>query len=132
MSFLLEMDTCQAHLLKKRLVNARVGLNRGMLHVSVVTVAELGMWLLHPKTPSLYLQGYGAFIGDVKVIEVDEDIAYRAASLGSKLALQNQRMNTADLLIAATALVRDWTLVSHDILFYSKIPGLKLADWLVP
>jgi len=37
-----------------------------------------------------------------------------------------------DLLIAATALVHDLTLVTHNTQDFMNVPGLGLADWTVP
>ena len=41
-------------------------------------------------------------------------------------------MDAADLLIGATALVHDLTLVTHNTRHYTNVPGLSQADWLVP
>ena len=35
-----------------------------------------------------------------------------------------------DLFIAATALEHDYTLVTHNTRHFSRIPGLKLEDWI--
>lgn len=37
-----------------------------------------------------------------------------------------------DMLIAATALVHDLTLVTHNTQDYVNVPGLRLVDWIVP
>jgi tRNA(fMet)-specific endonuclease VapC len=37
-----------------------------------------------------------------------------------------------DLLNGATALVHNLTMVTHNAKDYSDIPGLTIADWLVP
>jgi len=36
-----------------------------------------------------------------------------------------------DLLNAATALVHDLTLVTHNLQDYVNVPGLRVEDWLV-
>jgi len=40
--------------------------------------------------------------------------------------------DTCHLLIASTALVHGYTVVTHNALDYAMIPGLTLVDWLVP
>lgn len=35
-----------------------------------------------------------------------------------------------DLLIAATAIVHDLTLVTHDLSHFQRVPKLRVADWL--
>ena len=42
------------------------------------------------------------------------------------------RIDNFDLLIAATALDRDLTLVTHNAGHFERIPGLKLIDWEQP
>jgi predicted nucleic acid-binding protein len=37
-----------------------------------------------------------------------------------------------DLMIAATALVHNLTLVTHNTRDYANIPDLRLIDWLTP
>ena len=39
-------------------------------------------------------------------------------------------LDSMDLLIAATALEKDYTLVSHNARHFSRIPDLKLEDWI--
>lgn len=45
------------------------------------------------------------------------------------LESQGIRLEGMDLFIAATAIANDYTLVSHNIRHFSRIPGLKLEDW---
>jgi tRNA(fMet)-specific endonuclease VapC len=37
-----------------------------------------------------------------------------------------------DLMLAATALVRGLTIVTHNTRHFAKVPGLNLEDWTVP
>ena len=37
-----------------------------------------------------------------------------------------------DLLNAATAVVHNLTLVTHNVQDYANIPGLTLDDWMIP
>jgi tRNA(fMet)-specific endonuclease VapC len=37
-----------------------------------------------------------------------------------------------DLLLAATAIAHNLTLVTHNTRDFEKIPGLRLEDWLIP
>ena len=42
------------------------------------------------------------------------------------------RLDNYDLLIAATAITSNMTLVTHNIRHFERIPGLKLIDWEQP
>jgi predicted nucleic acid-binding protein len=50
MSFLLDSDTCSAHL-KSGALTHRIIQYSGRLHISVVTLAELYAWALRRKAP---------------------------------------------------------------------------------
>jgi tRNA(fMet)-specific endonuclease VapC len=50
----------------------------------------------------------------------------------AKLLDQGQPVAAVDLMIAATALVRGFTVVTHNTQHFSKVPGLTVADWTVP
>jgi tRNA(fMet)-specific endonuclease VapC len=67
----------------------------------------------------------------IQLAEVDEPIAHRAAVIGNSLSTQGRRMNTTDLLIAGTALVRGLTLVTPQVQDFAQVPGLTVVDWLI-
>ena len=52
------------------------------------------------------------------------------AQLRAQLELSGQRVEDMDLFIAATAIAKDITLVTHNTRYFSRIPGLKLEDWI--
>jgi tRNA(fMet)-specific endonuclease VapC len=37
---------------------------------------------------------------------------------------------TVDLLIAATAITHDLTVVTHNVKHFADVPGLRVQDWL--
>ena len=56
---------------------------------------------------------------------------YKIRSSKEELFLQFlENLDKMDLFIAATALVNDYTLVTHNTRHFSRIPGLKLEDWI--
>src|SRR5437588_254448 len=76
MNFLLDRSTREAWV---RRVGQRALQNLPALHVSAITVMTLELWLRHANTPGRYLQGYTAARQQLKVVSVDEAVAYRAA-----------------------------------------------------
>lgn len=54
----------------------------------------------------------------------------RYAQLRASLEAQGSRLDNIDLLIAATALVNNLTLVTHNTRHFYRIPDLKLEDWI--
>ena len=95
-------------------------------------VVGLELWVVRAQTPSRYMQVYIALSQQLKVVSVDEAIAHRAAGTASRLRVQGRRIDTVDLLVAATALVHGLTLVTHSPQIYAHVPGLTMADWLIP
>ncbi len=51
------------------------------------------------------------------------------AALRAKLEADGLRLDNFDLLIAASALSEDLTLVSHNTKHFERIPNLKIKDW---
>jgi tRNA(fMet)-specific endonuclease VapC len=131
-TFLLHRDTCAAYLQQVRRVVNRCVQQRGNLYVSPVTATDLEMWLVRAVTPSQYLFRYRIFLQDVAILTVDDAIAHRASGIGSRLRLQGRNPGLAALLVAATALERGLTLVTHSAQTFAGIPGLVLEDWTVP
>ena len=50
----------------------------------------------------------------------------------ARLEAEGRRLGNMDLFIAATALANGYTLVTHNVRHFSRIPGLKIADWIAP
>ncbi len=132
MSFLLNRDACLAVLRGVRAVARRCTANAGVLHVSAVTIMGVELWLLQPSTPVRQAQGYQAMIQAYRVVAVDDAVAHRAAMLGHALRRQGHRLNTVNLLVAATALEHGLTLITHDGQRFAHIPGLTVVDWTAP
>jgi tRNA(fMet)-specific endonuclease VapC len=132
MSFLLHRDTCVACLRGIQKVRSRCLQNRGNLHVSALTVAELEIWLARPLTPARYRQSYAALMQAVRVVDVNVAIAQRTATVAAQLHAQGLQMTTANLLIAATALVHGFTLVTQSSSCFHHTPGLAVVDWTNP
>jgi tRNA(fMet)-specific endonuclease VapC len=131
-SFLLDTDTCSAHLKRPGKLTARFLQYIGRLHVSAVTVAELYKWALRAKAPPQRLQGVLDMLNDMTFLEVNQDVARKFGELRAALVDAGQPKPQLDLLIAATAVVHGLTLVTHNTQDYLAISGLALADWVVP
>jgi predicted nucleic acid-binding protein len=131
MSFLLDTNVCSAYLKNVRSVCNRF-LQHGGLHTSAVTLAELEVWLLRRATPSRFRQGYWSLRRNVTILDLGRRIARRAGRIGADLKDQGLKMALPDLLIAATALVHNLTLVTHNTSDFVNVPGLTMTDWMIP
>src|ERR1051325_11521323 len=113
MSFLIDTDTVSAHLRGIGLVTGRFLQYAGRLYLSVITVTEIKAWLYRPVTSRRFQAVYDALVPDVSILAVDADIADAAGRVSARLQVSGQKLATPDLLIAATAIVHDLTLVTH-------------------
>jgi tRNA(fMet)-specific endonuclease VapC len=104
----------------------------GQLHVSVITVGELLTWALRAKAPGHRLQGVQDLFHDVAILDVTSTVAQKFGELRAGLLDVGRPTPEIDLWIAATALVHDLTLVTHNSRDFAQIPGLRLEDWLAP
>lgn len=97
--------------------------------VSEISLAEMlvGAYKCGKETEFLQIQRIRALFECVPLTYaiIDEYARIRAA-----LEATGSRLETMDLLIAATALANDYTLVTHNTRHFARIPGLKLEDWL--
>jgi predicted nucleic acid-binding protein len=61
---------------------------------------------------------------DAPVLAFDLDIARTHAQLAAGLAATGQSIGSNDLLIAATALTRGYSVLTHNLRHFERVPGL--------
>jgi tRNA(fMet)-specific endonuclease VapC len=132
MSFQIDTDTASAYLRGVGKVQNRFLQYTGQLAVSTITLAELRMWLFRKNTPPRYLQELAGMPQQVRILDLDDMVAQKAGEVGAALLDQGLTIATPDLLIAATALLHNLTLVTHNTQDFANVPGLAVVDWLVP
>jgi predicted nucleic acid-binding protein len=132
MSFLLASDACLSIMRLHRRVSARYAQQMGHVHLSVVSITELALWLIRSPSPGKHTQALSALIRSGTLIEVDESIARRGGLIGLTLHAQRPRPTLSHLIVAATALDRGLTLVTHHPSRYAGIQGLTAIDWAAP
>ena len=103
-----------------------------MLAISMITLMELYMGQQLSSQPELIRN----FIEDwvlqtVTVIDFDHNQAKQAASIQSKLRQKGQTLDWLDVMIAACAVAKEWTLVTGNIRHFGRIPQLRVENWLV-
>ena len=129
MSFLLDTDTCSAHLKQRGSVTNRFAQHLGSLHVSVITVGELMTWAMRSNAPPRRIQGVQSLLNDVTILEVTEVVGIQFGKLRAGLLDAGRPTPEMDLWIAATALVHGLTVITHNVRDFAHIPGLNSDDW---
>jgi predicted nucleic acid-binding protein len=75
------------------------------------------------------LQALLDLLNDVTVLDVTEHMGWKFGELQAALFDAGKPAPETDLLIAATALVYDLTLVTHNVRDFANVPGLMVQDW---
>jgi len=130
LSFLLDTDICSAYLKGNHSIWQRFLQYSGRLHVSVITVGELYTWGRRASAPPKRIQALSDLFEAVTVHDVTVDIGRKFGELRAARLDAGQGTHDMDLLIAATAVVQDLRLVTHNVKDFTGIPGLKVDDWL--
>jgi predicted nucleic acid-binding protein len=131
-SFLLDTDTCSAHLKQRGRVTNRFLQYTGGLYICTITLGELYTWALRAAAPPRRLEVVRELLTDVRVLEVTPQVAEMFGRVQAGLLDRGRPAPSMDLMIAATALVHDLTLVTHNTQDFANVPGLRLTDWLAP
>lgn len=130
MSFLLDTDTCSAFLKGDNQIWQRCMQHTGQLSISALVAAELYTWALRARGSPKRLSALTEFLQDVTVHDVTVEVARAFGALRAKLLDGGRPAPQIDLLIAATALVHNLTLVTHNMQDYEQVPDLRVVDWL--
>jgi len=68
----------------------------------------------------------------LEILPLEIPVDHQYASLRHHLSYQGTPVGPNDLLIAAHALVNDLTVVTANVGEFSRVPGLRVENWLQP
>ena len=88
-------------------------------NLSVITQIELLCW----KTDIVKEQAIKDFIFDSEILEILPDVISHCVNIR-----RNKKIKTPDAIIAATAIARDYTLISNNDKDFNGILGLKYIN----
>ena len=131
MSFLLDTNILSAHLRRPATLAHRFFQHSGRLYTSTVSLAELYDWVNGRRDPEPLRAAIDRLLTyEVSLLSFDADCADEFGRVRSDLRRQGISVDNRDLLIGATGLVYDLTVVTHNTQHFRHIPGLRLEDWL--
>ena len=96
------------------------------LAVSIIAVAEIYEGAFSVAHSEALLAAYRDFLSDYTILPLTDDTVARFARLRAALRRQGWLIPDMDILIAATALEADLTLVTRNFRHFERIAGLKL------
>ncbi|HQW81003.1 MAG TPA: type II toxin-antitoxin system VapC family toxin [Pseudomonadota bacterium] len=131
MRFLLDTNICiYAMRTRPESVQRRLAAARSAdLAISTVTVFELWYGVFCSKAVARNSDALREFLAPLRQLEFDVEDAATCAKIRASLEAGGTPIGPYDLQIAAQALRRKLTLVTHDTAEFKRIAGLKLADW---
>ena len=98
------------------------------LAVSIVSLAELYEGVYRADDPGAAEQAVQTFISDKALLPVTEDICRRFGRHRTDLRRHNQLIGDLDLLIAATCLHHELTLLTTNPRHFERIPDLTVVS----
>src|SRR5436190_23110761 len=118
MNFLLDTDTCSAHMRRPAKLAHRFVQHTGGLAVPTIVLAELFTGAYNHPNSSNLLSLITDLLNEVQVIDFDAACAARFGEVRGTLLQQGIMVSRMDLLIASVALVHNLTLVTHNTADY--------------
>jgi tRNA(fMet)-specific endonuclease VapC len=104
-------------------------LSREGVRTSIITYAELYQGAYYARDPAAALRFLAEFLQGIPILLLSVAVAERFAVVRGALSRQHrQQIGDMDLLIAATALDGDLTLVTRNIRDFSLVPRLKIYE----
>lgn len=130
MKYLLDTDTI-SYLYQGRntVVSTFTSLRPSSVAISAISVAELRLGA-HRKGSKRINQWLDVFFESVTVLPIDRDAAEVFGHIANKLLKSGTPIGQNDTMIAAQALAKKLTVVTHHQKHFSKIAGLKTEDWV--
>jgi tRNA(fMet)-specific endonuclease VapC len=106
-------------------VNLLTTLSEEGIAISLMTYGEIYEGIHYGNDPQQAEAGFRNFLRNVAVLPFTRSIMRCFARIRGELRRSGQIIGDPDILIAATALEQDLTLVSRNQVHFERIPGLR-------
>jgi tRNA(fMet)-specific endonuclease VapC len=130
--YVLDTNIVTAHLKKNPVVMQRIrhAEARGLpVMLNAISYYETRRGLLFADA-QVQLGAFEQLWRTLGIVMIDLAVLDKAAEIYAALRKAGQLIEDADLLIAAIAVVHDFTLVTNNTAHFSRIAGLHVEDWL--
>jgi len=131
MPFLIDTDTIVFSLRQQGAVLDQFKNHRNDLKaISVITYGEL-VFGAYRSAHTTRNMATVRRIGELfPIIQVTKPIIETFAEIKASLMMRSRQLDDMDLMIAATALCDNYTLITNNIRHFSVIDGLKIENWM--
>ena len=94
-----------------------------------IVAFELYYGALRSINPQKRQEQLHTLLNNIKILSFNERSAIEAAKIRYGLEKQGETIGPMDVLIAATALINNATLVTHNVKEFARVKGLKIENW---
>ncbi len=132
MKWMLDTDTCIALIRQQPASAIRKlrGKSMGQVGISSITLSELSFGVARSPKSQQNLGALREFLFVLEVASYDDSSAMQYGAVRAALEKRGTPIGPLDTLIAAHALSIDAILVTHNQREFSRVPGLRVEDWL--
>ncbi len=106
-------------------VVAHKRINPEEVAVSYITIGEINDVAFTYANPQAHLQTFRQFLAPFPLLDLNEPIMERFAEIRSLLRRRGEIISDFDILIGATALFYDLTVLTYNKRHFKRIPDLK-------
>lgn len=126
--YVLDSDTVIDALRGHRAVRARIeAVSPDDVAISAMTVSELRFGAIGSRSSARQMTETAAFLAQVAVLPFTLSAALVHAEI--RLALRNNPIGSADMIIAATTLSLPAILVTSNTREFARVPNLQVESW---
>lgn len=132
MRILLDTNIC-IYLIKNRPESIRHRFESyriGDIGISVITIAELEYGVRKSQAVERNRKALDAFLYPIEFLDFDSASALAYGEIRSELERKGTPIGGMDMLIAAQAVAHDTILVTNNVREFSRIPNLRLENWV--
>lgn len=100
------------------------------IKISTIVKAELLLGAFKSRTRQQTTDKVEKFLRPFGIIDFTDKMAYEYAEIRKDLEQAGKKIGANDLLIAATVLYENATLVIHNLNEFHRVKNLKIEDWV--
>ena len=127
MSYLVDTDRMASYLNGRQdAIELLSSLRDEGLSISIITYGEIFDGIYLSNDPRGKERAFSQLLRRVRVLPLNRTIMKRFARIRGQLRRQGLTVHDPDLLIAATALTHDLTLVTRNVRHFQRVPDLDL------
>ncbi len=132
MNYLLDTNIC-IYLIKRKPISVLARFNEhevGDIGISTISVAELSCSVQKSRLRDQNQQALLQFLGPLVIADFDTDAAIAYGQLRADLEAQGTSIGSLDTLIAGHAVSLGVTIITNNEREFSRVPKLKLENWV--